>query len=89
VFLFDPQETKYGKHTIFNIIEIEDYYPDTLGFSLILLNPDEIIENKPLIIDKCNLPIFAYGNKKSRKSRKFKKSRKSRKSKKRKVQKET
>lgn len=78
MWLFDPQKTnKQGKHNIFEFIEIEDYYPDILGFQVINLNPDVTIENKPLIIDKCNLPMFAYGKKKSKKnSNKSKKSKK-------------
>ena len=76
LFIFDPQ-----KPIIFECQEIEDYYPKISGFRVIHLNPDVTIEDKPLLIEKCSLPMFALGRKpkktKSRKSRKSKKSKKS------------
>jgi hypothetical protein len=75
VWIFDPQNTnKKGEPILFEYIEIEDYYPDINGFQVIHLNPDITIEDKPLIIEKCNLPIFAMGKKKSKKLKKVKKS---------------
>jgi hypothetical protein len=79
VWIFDPQNTnKKGEPIIFEYIEIEDYYPDINGFQLIHLNPDITIEDKPLIIEKCNLPMFAMG-KKTKKSKKIKKLKKDKK----------
>jgi len=56
LFIFDPQ-----KPIIFECQEIEDYYPNIIGFFVIQLN--STIENKPLIIEKCTLPIVALGGK--------------------------
>jgi ankyrin repeat protein len=80
LFIFDPQQP-----IIFECQEIEEYYPNVIGFFVIELNAT--IEDKPLRVEKCSLPIFALGNKKmtSKKSKKMKK----KSSKKRKVQKET
>ena len=85
VWIFDPQNTnKKGEPILFEYIEIEDYYPDINGFQVIHLNPDITIEDKPLIIEKCNLPMFAMGkkSKKSKKSKKLKKLKKELKNKK-------
>jgi hypothetical protein len=64
LFIFDPQ-----KNIIFECQEIEDYYPNIIGFFVIQLNPDVTIENKPLIIEKCTLPIVALGGKRRTKRR--------------------
>ena len=78
LFIFDPQ-----KNIIFECQEIEDYYPKINGFRVIHLNPDVTNEDKPLLIEKCSLPMFALGRKpkKTKKTKKPKKSRKTKKSK--------
>ena len=78
LFIFDPQKT-----IIFECQEIEDYYPNIIGVFMIQLNAT--IEDKPLLVEKCSLPIFALGKNKmtSKKSKKMKKKN----SKKRKVEK--
>jgi len=68
LFIFDPQKT-----IIFECQEIEDYYPKINGFRVIHLNAT--IEDKPLRVEKCNLPMFAKG-KKTKKTKKTKKSKK-------------
>jgi hypothetical protein len=65
LFIFDPQKT-----IIFECQEIEDYYPKINGFRVIHLNAT--IEDKPLRVEKCNLPMFAKG-KKTKKTKKSKK----------------
>jgi hypothetical protein len=75
LFIFDPQ-----KNIILECQEIEDYYPKINGFRVIHLNPDVTIEDKPLLIENCSLPMFALGRK-TRKTKKSKKSKKTKKSK--------
>ena len=81
VYFFDPQLSSYGKNEqhvppIFRCDDILHHYDSPINYFYTLqLKPG--IKDKTLIVDKCNLPLFARGRKtkkaNKRKTRKPKK----------------
>ena len=90
VYFFDPQLSSYGKNEqhvppIFRCDDILHHYDSPINYFYTLqLKPG--IKDKTLIVDKCNLPLFARGRKtkkaNKRKTRKPKKSNKTKQNKK-------
>ena len=90
VYFFDPQLSSYGKNEqhvppIFQCDDILHHYDSPINYFYTLqLKPG--IKDKTLLVDKCNLPLFARGRKtkkaNKRKTRKPKKSNKTKQNKK-------
>ena len=84
VYFFDPQLSLYGKNEqhvppIFRCDDILHHYDSPINYFYTLqLKPG--IKDKTLLVDKCNLPLFARGSKtkkaNKRKTRKTKKANK-------------